>query len=203
MLFGIDISPKYLRGRIEALRHMYSKYMKENDEKGRRYLRMGTDLYKPDELELYTATFAKNFDNSPLSFVELTQFNTWFKLHPEKVAGTEKLTTSLHFPVTIKGKREDVERVLSVAKQKKRYNGMSVEETLDELLYNKKLRPSRIKTIVKFLNENINEMPNNSQVVFKNWVRDHKEYNEPTKDEVALAEAEAEAELLLLELLDL
>jgi hypothetical protein len=125
MLFGQDIQPRNLRGRIEALKHLY---MIEKDDKGKRYLRMGTDLYKPNELESYTAKFAKNFDNSPLNFVELTQFNTWFKLHPEKVAGTEKLTTSLHFPVTIKGKREDVERVLKVKNPKPTSNDIALAE---------------------------------------------------------------------------
>jgi hypothetical protein len=108
MLFGQELSNKYLRGRIEAINHLY---MIEKEDKGKRYLRMGTDLYKTDQLEALTEKFADHYDDSALSFTEICSFNTWFKLHPEKVAGEEKLTTSLHFPVTIKGNSQDVEKL--------------------------------------------------------------------------------------------
>lgn len=45
----------------------------------------------------------------PLSFTELCSFNTWFAIHPEKVAGTELVTSSINFPITIKGTKEDIE----------------------------------------------------------------------------------------------
>lgn len=48
-----------------------------------------------------------------LSFTELCSFNTWFAIHPEKVAGIELVTTSINFPVTIKGTREDIERTIA------------------------------------------------------------------------------------------
>lgn len=54
-------------------------------------------------------------NNAPLSFTELTSFNTWFYLYKDKVAGTEALTTSLLFPVTIKGTRKDVEQLFARA----------------------------------------------------------------------------------------
>jgi hypothetical protein len=110
MLFGQELSNKFLRGRIEAINHLY---MIEKEDKGKRYLRMGTDLYKTDQLEALSAQFSGHYDDNPLTFTEQCSFNTWFKLHPEKVAGEEKLTTSLHFPVTIKGNRQDVEKLFN------------------------------------------------------------------------------------------
>ncbi len=46
-------------------------------------------------------------------FVRLCSNSEYFKLHPGKVAGVEKKTTSLAFPYTIEGTREDVERMFS------------------------------------------------------------------------------------------
>jgi SNF2 family DNA or RNA helicase len=48
----------------------------------------------------------------PLAFEELTRWDTWFWLHPEKVAGTEQTTTSQQFPLTIKGTKEDIIRTI-------------------------------------------------------------------------------------------
>jgi hypothetical protein len=50
----------------------------------------------------------KDFSNAALSFEEITRFNTWFEMHPEKVAGTEVVTTSREFPIMIKGTEEDL-----------------------------------------------------------------------------------------------
>jgi len=54
----------------------------------------------------------KSESNSHLSFDEITRFNTWFELHPEKVAGTEVVTTSREFPIMIKGTEEDIIRTV-------------------------------------------------------------------------------------------
>lgn len=47
-------------------------------------------------------------NSQPLSFDEVSRFNTWFAMHPEKVAGKEIITTSVHFPISIKGTKEDI-----------------------------------------------------------------------------------------------
>lgn len=55
----------------------------------------------------------KDTDNkTPLSFTEICQYNTWFAMHPEKLAGKEKITTSREFPVTIVGTKDDIIRVI-------------------------------------------------------------------------------------------
>lgn len=44
-------------------------------------------------------------------FVEITSGDAWFKKHPEKIAGVEYETTSFHFPIQVKGTKDDVLRV--------------------------------------------------------------------------------------------
>lgn len=44
-------------------------------------------------------------------FVTLTTDDHWFKKHPGKIAGVEVETTSIHFPIQVKGTKEDVLRV--------------------------------------------------------------------------------------------
>lgn len=46
-------------------------------------------------------------------FVRLCSNSEYFRQHPEKVAGVEKKTTSLAFPFTIEGTREDVEKMFA------------------------------------------------------------------------------------------
>jgi len=57
----------------------------------------------------YLMTFVLN---EPLSFADMTSFNTWFVMHPEKICGTEVITTSREFPITIKGTKEDIIRTI-------------------------------------------------------------------------------------------
>ena len=64
-----------------------------------------------DEVDSLIETATES--NSPLSFTEITAFNTWFAMHPEKIAGKELLTTSREFPITIKGTKEDIINCIS------------------------------------------------------------------------------------------
>jgi len=52
-------------------------------------------------------------NKQPLSFTELCSFNTWFAMHPEKVAGVEYVTTSREFPIMVKGTKEDIIETVS------------------------------------------------------------------------------------------
>ena len=45
-------------------------------------------------------------------FVNITSNDQWFKQHPEKIAGVEVKTTSLLFPIQVKGTKEDVIKVI-------------------------------------------------------------------------------------------
>jgi len=67
-------------------------------------------------------------------FVRLCSNSEYFKLHPEKVAGVEKKTTSLAFPYTIEGTREDVEKMFAFLDNKPDANIQILEiEAMAEL----------------------------------------------------------------------
>ncbi len=69
-------------------------------------------------------------------FVQLCSNSEYFKLYPGKVGGVEKKTTSLAFPYTIVGTREDVEQMFSFLDNKKNQGksmGLIEAEALAEL----------------------------------------------------------------------
>ncbi len=113
-LDGTEInSPSYYRARINAIKKLIEELPTNRDEKNpnRTLIRNGfipeTQQKRFEEILDYEhkLSFALN---EPLTFSELTSFNTWFVLHPEKVCGKEVVTTSREFPITIKGTKEDV-----------------------------------------------------------------------------------------------
>lgn len=52
-----------------------------------------------------------------MNFTEITSNNNWFQQHPEKIAGVEFTTTSIFFPIQVKGTKEDVLRVTGVSEK--------------------------------------------------------------------------------------
>jgi len=54
-----------------------------------------------------------------MDFVSITSNDNWFKKHPEKIAGTEYVSTSLYFPIMVKGTKQDVLRVTGTAENTK------------------------------------------------------------------------------------
>ena len=55
---------------------------------------------------------SQSYPNTPLSFLEQCSFNTWFAQHPEKICGEEIISTSIQFPLTIKGNRDTIQSVI-------------------------------------------------------------------------------------------
>ena len=97
--------PAYYRQRLAVIAQAINR---TSDEKELRLLRNG---YMPDPL----ITDWEEQDNSPLSFAELCQWDTWFAMHPEKVCGQTVTTTSRSFPLKTKGTKEDVTRTIMKA----------------------------------------------------------------------------------------
>jgi hypothetical protein len=62
--------------------------------------------------QVQTLLRQRPFPDHPLDFTELCTFNTWFTRHPEKVCGTEVITSSREFPITIKGNRQTIEQTI-------------------------------------------------------------------------------------------
>ena len=104
-------SPPYLRARIDMYRDVLSKL--DASEINAAILRNGVFPKDRDEkglVEVYARQ--KDYSTDPLSFSELCTFNTWFTMYPEKVCGTEEITTSREFPISIKGDMEWIENTI-------------------------------------------------------------------------------------------
>lgn len=104
-----DTCPSYLRARLLYI----EKSLKEHEDKeSRDYKLLKYGVIEDEETkvgdicEIQTQKGLK--DHPALDFMELTRYNTWFALHPEKVCGKEFVTTSRNFPVSIKGTKEDI-----------------------------------------------------------------------------------------------
>ena len=104
--------PAYFRVRINTIRQLMVE-IPGNDEKNNNHvlLRNGfIPLALSGRFEkILEETFLRQMhNNNPLSCVEKCSFNTWFAMHPEKIAGIEVVTTSREFPIMIKGTKEDI-----------------------------------------------------------------------------------------------
>lgn len=86
---------------------------KKEEEKAQKKIRLLRNGFLSEESGILRISTTQNvFMPEPLSFVELTSYNAWFLMHPQKVAGIESETTSRDFPVRVKGTLADVIRVL-------------------------------------------------------------------------------------------
>jgi len=103
--------PSYYRARLALFRDLTSNGA--DKEKETVLLRNGVMLDKAQQETLVQAYLEKGaFPEGPLSFEEICSFNTFFEMYPEKVAGTEVVTSSREFPLTIKGTKETIEAAI-------------------------------------------------------------------------------------------
>ena len=112
-------SNQYIRARLAVIEHLITTVEADRSDKNndRVVLRNGVFPDGFNEKELVNKKLKeKSFSDSELTFEELTKFNTWFNVYPEKVAGIEHITTSREFPISIKGTKEDIIRTVSVNK---------------------------------------------------------------------------------------
>jgi hypothetical protein len=108
------LEPKYQRARVFMLRDILSKV----DPKAQHAALMRNGVFPPDRDEkAMVAMYLKEreFPTEPLSFKEQCTFNTWFSMHPDKICGTEKLSSSREFPITIEGDRQKIEQTIGHA----------------------------------------------------------------------------------------
>jgi hypothetical protein len=111
------VSPTYLRARLDLIREKLAGA----DDMQAALLRNGV-FY--DQKAIEQKAKSKQYPQTPLSFTELCTFNTWFVLHPEKVCGIEKTTSSKEFPVTIQG---DKSKILSTIQKQHSYSIIEME----------------------------------------------------------------------------
>jgi hypothetical protein len=103
--------PEYYRARIDVFRQLQTRLSKSAEDNMNLVLvRSGVFPPDQDEQESIKEYLRQNqYPDTPLSFTELCTYNTWFQMHPDKVCGTEKITSSREFPVTIRGDRQTIE----------------------------------------------------------------------------------------------
>lgn len=108
------LSPIYQRARVFMLRDILSKV----DPKAQHAALMRNGVFPPERDEQHMVQVyqkERDFSNEPLSFTELCTFNTWFSMHPEKVCGNEKISSSREFPLTIEGDKNWIESTIGHA----------------------------------------------------------------------------------------
>jgi len=106
----MDRSPAYYRARASAIQAMM-RLLPDDDKKNNHRVLLRNGFIHADISEAMDKSIADYVDtesDAPLSFTELTSYSTWFAMHPDKVAGKEEATSSLHFPITIKATKEQV-----------------------------------------------------------------------------------------------
>jgi hypothetical protein len=111
----MTFTPSYCRARLDVIHSLIQGLERGTKNKGNDIvlLRSGVvpDRFEENRLIREKILEGKD-DNTPLTFSELTRFNTWFTLHPEKICGKEQITTSIEFPIKVKGTREDIEETI-------------------------------------------------------------------------------------------
>jgi len=117
-------TPAYYRARLRAI---VDEIKSETDEKRIRLLQNGytPDLHVPQPY---------GDDNSPLSFLELCSWDTWFTMHPEKVCGKTVVTTSHSFPLAVKASKEDVIRTIGAGIEKAQQTRIRIAKAKLKLL---------------------------------------------------------------------
>ena len=104
-------TPVYYRARIALFRDLTANGADKSKETV--LLRNGVMLDKSQQDTLVRQYLSKGaFPEGQLAFEELCTFNTYFEMHPEKVAGTETVASSREFPLTIKGGKEEIEAAI-------------------------------------------------------------------------------------------
>ena len=105
--------PSYYRARLAAIAE---EIKSETDEKRIKLLQNG---YYPDfQPSQVSHSSPSSHDNTPLTFLELCNWDTWFAMHPEKVCGETVITTSRSFPLAVKAGKEDVIRTVTAGIEK-------------------------------------------------------------------------------------
>lgn len=133
-------SPSYYRTRIAAIESLIQSIEVDRDEKNndRVILRNGVFPTGYDEETMVAEKLVKHsFSDELMTFDEMTRFNTWFAMHPEKVAGSEHITTSREFPISIKGTKEDIIK--------------AIKGNNEDFAFNLQLQKKRAKAKLKIL----------------------------------------------------
>ena len=105
--------PAYYRARLQVLASLSKTVSEAKDSMDQVLIRNGVFPESYNEEALIADWLSKHVvSDAPLTFSDLCRYNNWFNLHPEKIAGKELISTSIQFPLTIAGSKEDVIRTI-------------------------------------------------------------------------------------------
>ena len=140
-------SAKYYRARLDVIAEQIRSIPSDQADKNNNLaiLRNGVFPKALNEEKLVNdKLLKKDYSDEPLQFEEITRFNTWFNVFPEKVAGTEHITSSREFPLTIKGTNSGIIRTISGKKGKNKNN--------EDFLFLLDLKRKRAASKLKLMN---------------------------------------------------
>jgi len=104
-------NPTFYRARIQLIEDLMKSLDVNRREKVNDVVLLRNGVF-PEHIEseklIKNKLKEKTYSDEPLTFIELTKFNTWFNVYTEKVCGKEIITTSREFPIKIKGSKEDI-----------------------------------------------------------------------------------------------
>ena len=106
----------YWRARLDAIMQLIAEEKGGNRTEKNNHSVLLRNGVVPQELKdrydmafkKHHQTWSRSRNTQSLSFVEITRFNTWFEIHPDKVAGKETITTSREFPISVKGSETNI-----------------------------------------------------------------------------------------------
>lgn len=128
-------TPAYFRSRIKLLPQLITKQTEDKNELQAAQMRGG---FLPEShrewWEGLMVADAASFGEEPLTDQELCTFDTFFDLHPEKIAGIQVPGTSYVFPITVKGTKEDVMAMFSFLDVVQPSEEVELEETKEVIL---------------------------------------------------------------------
>ena len=152
----MEQSPAYYRARIDLIKKLIDEIPDDRKTVNNNNVLLRNGLIpaavlngKTEQQAVDEMLVTGNYSNEPLTLTEKSTWNTWFAMYPEKQAGTEIVTTSVQFPITIKGTEQEIIDVLT-----------------PEVISNKATKP---KTNQKTMFENLRKiMPKHQQqLVFR------------------------------------
>jgi hypothetical protein len=128
-------NPAYYQARLQAIA---DEIKRETDDKRIKLLQNG---YFPDyqpsparRTEPAEVSHSSPENNSPLTFLEICSWDTWFDMHPEKICGKTVITTSRSFPLEVKASPDDVIRTIAAGIEKAQQTRIRIAKAKLKLL---------------------------------------------------------------------
>ena len=150
----MEQSPAYYRARIDLIRKLIEeipddrKTVNNNNVLLRNGLIPAAVLNGKTEQQAVDEMLATgNYSNELLTLTEKSTWNTWFSMHPEKQAGTEVVTTSVQFPITLKGTEPEIIDVLTPEVISK--EAIKPKKTEEDTEKQKRIRIAKVKAKAK------------------------------------------------------